>query len=46
MPGQFLESQLGIVSKSYGKLKMCFTCTSYMDLSFLITHEIPRVWLN
>ena len=25
---------------------MCFTCAVYTDLSFLITNEIPGVWLN
>ena len=29
--------------KSYGNFKMCFTCATYTDLSFLITDEIPRV---
>ena len=23
---------------------MCFTCATYMDLSFLIADEIPSVW--
>ena len=32
--------------KSHGKFRMCFTCATYTDLSFLITDEIPRVWLN
>ena len=25
---------------------MCFTCAIYTDLPFLITNEIPRMWLN
>ena len=32
--------------KSYGKFKMCFTCATYTDLSFIITYEIPRLYLN
>ena len=28
--------------KSYGKFKMCFTCVTYTDLSFLTTDEIPE----
>ena len=29
--------------KLYGKIKMCFTCATYTDLSFLIPDEILRV---
>ena len=32
--------------KSYGEFKMSFICATYTELSFLITDEIPRVWLN
>ena len=28
--------------KLYGKIKMCSTCATYTDLSFLIPDEIPR----
>ena len=29
--------------ESYGKFKMCSTCATYTDLSFLIDDEIHRV---
>ena len=32
--------------KSYGKFILCFICATYKDLTFLVTDEIPRVWLN
>ena len=32
--------------KSYGKLEMCFICGADANLSFIITSEIARVYLN
>ena len=43
---QFIDSQSSSFLKSYGMFKMCFTFAAYTELSFLITDEIPRVWLN
>ena len=46
MPGQFMESIKFNFQESYGKFKMCSTCATYTDLSFLIIDEIHRVWLS
>ena len=40
MPGQFMESIKFNFQESYGKFKMCSTCATYTDLSFLIIDEI------
>ena len=42
----FTKLSIYSLPKSYGNFKMRFTCATYTDLSFLITDEIPRVWLN
>ena len=43
MAGQFIESQLCIVSQNRMESLNCFTFAAYTDLSFLLTDEIPRV---
>ena len=45
MPG-FIESIKFNFQESCGKFKMCSTCGTYKDLSFLIIYEIHRVWLS
>ena len=42
----YRESIKYIYLKSYGKFKMCPTCATYTDLSFLIADEIAREWVN